>query len=80
MCARALMMGTHKRGIMSEQLKESLLRALGVVRTPEALARKYGNRWLTKWRANREIRRRGKVELLQVARAHMRSSTQLAPL
>ena len=55
------MMGTHKRGIMSEQLKESLLRAMGVVRTPEALARKYGNRWLTKWRANREIRRREKV-------------------
>lgn len=54
---------------LSEQLQQAMLRSLGVKRTPEQLEQKYGARWLSKSRANREIRRREKVDSHQIARS-----------
>jgi hypothetical protein len=59
LCARCL----------SEQLQQAMLRSLGVKRTPEQLERKYGARWLSKCRANREIRKQEKVYFHQIARS-----------
>ena len=63
---------------LSEQLQQAMLRSLGVKRTPEQLERKYGARWLSKCRANREIRRREKVDFHQIARSQKHAYSDLA--